>query len=108
MTSLIQLKSNCSKAVEQCIADCYNLIESTKDLTELTKCKELAQLCIIAGTECLDACESARLDRGKMMLACAETCKRLLSECEKYKLEECRRCAVSCKTCLQEFEYVLA
>lgn len=108
MTSLTPLKSDCSMALEQCIKDCNLLKASIKEISGLEKCEELAQLCIIACAECLHACESARLDRGKMMVACAEACKLCVSECEKHNSEESKRCAIACRNCLEELEHVLA
>ncbi|MDR7127874.1 hypothetical protein J2X69_000202 [Algoriphagus sp. 4150] len=110
MTSLIPLKSDCSEALGQCIKECQYLIASIKDkeIAGLEKCEELAQLCIEACAECIDACESARLDRGKMMLACVEACKNCASECEKHDLVECDRCAGACNECLEELGHVLA
>lgn len=108
MNSLTPLKSNCSKALEQCIRDCQQLVVSHKEIPGLEKCVELAQLCIGACAECLDACESARLDRGKMMLTCAEACKIFAAECEKHNSDECKKCVESCRNCLEEFEHVLA
>ncbi len=108
MTSLTPLKSNCSKAVEQCMRNCHQLIVSIRGIQGLEKYAELAQRCRDACSDCLDACESARRDRGKMMLACAEACRIFVSECECHNAEAWRKCVVSCRMCLEEFEHVLA
>ncbi len=108
MCSLIPLKSNCSKALEQCINDIHELLVIIKDAPEFKQCSELAHSCKDACAECLDACESARLDRAKMMLTCAEVCSDFASECRKYDAKEFRNCVVSCRVCIEEFENVLA
>ncbi|MCE7055257.1 hypothetical protein LZF95_11275 [Algoriphagus sp. AGSA1] len=102
------MKSNCSQALEQCINDIHELLVFIKVAPEFEQCSKLAHRCKDACVECLDACESARLDRGKMMLACVEVCGDFAAECRKYEAREFRNCAASCRACIEEFENVLA
>lgn len=108
MTGLTQLKSNCSKALEECIKDCGILIETHKNTLGMEMCIELCRRCIDASADCIDACESAKIDRGMMMHTCAEACRACAQECEKHNLEECKICAVSCRLCLEEFHNLMA
>lgn len=74
----------------------------------MEECVRLCKVCISAASECLDACESARLDRGVMMHACAEACKACIAECSKHDLSEYRHCVESCEECLEELSHRMA
>lgn len=108
MLSLTQLKSDCCNALEQCIRDCQKMVNQFKDVRGMEKCVELGQICIGACAECLDACESAKLNRGKQMFICLEVCKECANECEKFQSEECVNCAASCRNCIVELSHAMA
>ena len=74
----------------------------------MEKCLEVTELCIGACADCLDACESIRFDRGKMMFICAEACKACAAQCEKHNSPESIKCAESCIKCLVELEHLMA
>lgn len=90
MNRLTQLKNNCTRAIERCIQNCEAVVQNHKY------------------SPCLDACESARLDRGVMMYSCAEACKMCIAECSKHDLVECRNCVEACKDCLEELSHRMA
>lgn len=108
MPGSASIKSDCCNALEQCIKDCFQLVAKIKDVPGMEKTIELTEICIGACADCLDACESVRLDRGRMMITCAEACKICALECEKHNSPESIRCAESCRKCVEELSHLLA
>ncbi|REG88318.1 hypothetical protein C8N25_11096 [Algoriphagus antarcticus] len=108
LNNLISLKSDCNYALERSIKELHTLIESQKNLTGLEKCIVFCKPCMDPFADCLEACESAQLDRGKMTHACADDCAECAAECEKHSTENCQNCAASCNKCIEELKHVMA
>ncbi len=108
MSSSTPIKSDCCNALEQCIKDCFQLVASIKDVSGMEKTIELVEICIGACADCLDACESVRLDRGRLMFTCVEACKICAVECEKHNSPESIKCMVSCRRCVEELSHQMA
>ncbi|SMP25370.1 hypothetical protein SAMN06265367_104156 [Algoriphagus winogradskyi] len=108
MTRFIQLKSNCTLALERCIRNCHQLVSEHRNSPGMEKCIEKAKECIDICVECLDACESAKLDRGRVMNQTYQTCEICLNEFKQHELVEFQECANACLICMEELEYILA
>lgn len=108
MNRLTPLKNDCTKALERCIKNCEAVVLIYKYSLQMEECVRLCKVCIAAASECLDACESARLDRGIMMHACSEASKSCAAECSKFDLSECQNCAESCEECIEELSHRMA
>ncbi len=108
MSRLIQIKSNCTVALERCIRTCQNLISAYKYTSGMGDCIKQATICMEACVECLDACESAQFDRGINMCKCYEVCKASFREFQKYDMEECQGCVEACLLCIEELDNMIA
>lgn len=84
MTSLIPLKEDCIEALENCIQNCRELLETHRGKEQMNACIKLGELCINACLDCIAACESVQAERGQFVQVCVEISKACISNFENH------------------------
>ena len=96
MTSLISVKDDCIEALETCIQNCRELVETYKGNEQMNTCIKIGELCINACLDCIVACKSVQAERGQFVQVYVEISKACISNFENHVQVEFQKSILAC------------